>query len=302
MLKNDLELKKFAQEMRENYTNLIKIAGDPDQVFSIEDITIPIDNSSGFIQARVYKPIEKPVSAKFPLVLFAHGGCLVSGDLDTHDILIRALAIRLNAIVLSFAYRLAPENNALEQMEDSSAAFNWLYDHANELQGNPNKIIGIGDSAGGQIIANLAHLYKNDPNKKLVAQWLMYPVLSLNLETESYKRLGNTYFPSSEVMHMSSLCFMPKGISNKDERIFPLYANHENTAPTLISVGELDPLSSDSLEYAAALSASNVQNELKLYPQSEHGFIQYFKNKTAHPLGEKAFEDGIEKLIKWLEN
>ena len=99
---------------------------------------------------------------------------------------------------------------------------------------------------------------------------------------------------------MGSLCFMPKDVSDKDPRILPLYANHANLAPTFISIGELDPLSSDSFTYAEDLKAANIAHALKFYPNSEHGFIQYFKNKQAHALGEQALDDGIAQLKSWL--
>ena len=300
MSKSQIELLEFAKGFRTYYSSLNPTAGTPDEVYQIEQVDIAVPTAAKSIKGRIYIPTEKPNVDKFPLVLFSHGGCLISGDLETHDVLARALALRLNAVVLSYDYCLAPEQNALEQMEDAAAAFNWLYGNADELNGDKNKIIGIGDSAGGQIIGNLAHLYKNNSERKLAAQWLMYPVLSLNLETESYKKLPEA-FPTAEVMRMSGLCFMPKDAANNDARIFPIYADHDNISPTLISVGELDPLSSDSLEYASALKANSIKTELKVYPNSEHGFIQYFKNKSAHPFGEKALDEGIEQLKKWLK-
>lgn len=291
---------EFAKGMRSFYSSLNPTAGEPDSLFSVENVQIPIKNGTHSIQGRVYQPTKEPESGLFPLVLFSHGGCLVSGDLETHDVLVRALALRLNAVVLSYDYSLAPEQNALEQMEEAQSALEWLHTHATALKGNVNKLIGIGDSAGGQITANLAHIFKNDAEIKFKAVWLMYPVLSINLQTESFKKLEDKYFPSSEVMRMGSLCFMPEGTSDKDARILPLFADHKNIAPTLISVGELDPLYSDSFEYIADLKIANITHELKFYLKSEHGFIQYFKNKDAHALGEQALEEGVAQLKQWI--
>ena len=300
MSKSQLELQEFAEGFRTYYSSLNPTAGTPDEVYKIEQVDIAVPTAAKSIKGRIYIPTEKANADKFPLVLFSHGGCLISGDLETHDVLARALALRLNAVVLAYDYTLAPEENALGQMEEAKAAFNWLYDHADQYNGDVNQFVGIGDSAGGQITANLSHIYTADAERKFAAVWLIYPVLSINLQTESFKKLGEKYFPSSEVMHMGSLCFMPKDVSDKDPRILSLYANHANLAPTFISIGELDPLSSDSFTYAEDLKVANIAHALKFYPKSEHGFIQYFKNKEAHVLGEQALDDGIAQLKSWL--
>ena len=300
MSKSPIELLEFAKDFRKYYSSLNPTAGTPDAVHAIEPVDITVPSAAKKIKGRVYIPSEKPNAEKFPLVLFTHGGALISGDLDTHDVLVRALALRLNAVVLSYDYTLAPEENALGQMEEAKAAFNWLYDHADQYHGDVNKMIGIGDSAGGQITANLSHIYNTDAERKFAAVWLIYPVLSGNFQTESYKKLKDEYFPNSQVMTMASLCFMPKDASAQDPRIFSLYAGHSKLAPTLISIGELDPLSSDNFTYAEDLKTANIIHAIKFYPNSEHGFIQYFKNKEAHALGEQALDDGIEQLTKWL--
>ena len=300
MSKTELELKEFAEGFRTYYSSLNPTAGTPDEVYKIENIEISVPTAAQKIKGRVYVPTQSPEAEKFTLVLFTHGGALVSGDLETHDVLARALSLRLNAVVLAYDYTLAPEENALGQMEEAKAAFNWLYDNADRLNGDVTKLIGIGDSAGGQITANLSHIYKTDAERKFAAIWLIYPVLSGNFQTESYIKLKDQYFPSSEVMTMASLCFMPKDVSKQDPRIFSLHADHKNLVPTFISIGELDPLSSDSFSYAADLKAQNIVHDIKFYPKSEHGFIQYFKNKEAHALGEQALNDGIAQLKNWL--
>lgn len=263
MSKSELEFLEFAQGFRAYYSSLNPTAGTPDEVYKIEEVQISVPTAAKTINGRVYIPTEKPNEDKFPLVLFSHGGALISGNLETHDVLVRALSLRLNAVVLAYDYTLAPEEKALGQMEEAKAAFNWLYDNAARFNGDVTKIIGVGDSAGGQITANLSHIYKNDAERKFAAVWLIYPVLSGNFDTESYKKLKDQYFPDSKVMTTASQSFMPKDVSIQDPRIFALYADHSNIAPTFISIGELDPLSSDNFTYAEDLKVANVTHTLK---------------------------------------
>jgi acetyl esterase len=288
-----------ALEMRSNYIELSKTAGAPDQLFSVEnfEITANQDNERK-IPVRLYTATENPQGEFYPLVLFVHGGGWVSGNLDTHDVLARALSLHLNAVVLSVDYRLAPEVDAVQQNADVKDAFLWLYDHAEKLKGDKTKIIGIGDSAGGALISVLSADLKN---KYIAAQWLMYPVIGLDVTTESALKYGETYFPTNDAMKVFWESQLPDGYSNQDPRISPLFANIDDLPPTLISVAGLDPLTSSSEAYAKKLKDHGVESVLKFYEGEEHGFIQFFKDTASHPLGQQGFDDGIQQLKAWLK-
>jgi len=62
------------------------------------DISVP----TGTIPVRLYVPYkEGPVSIAAPVFVFYHGGGFISGDLESHDTLLRALANRGGCIVIS---------------------------------------------------------------------------------------------------------------------------------------------------------------------------------------------------------
>ncbi len=86
------------------------------------------------------------------LLVYFHGGGFVVGDLDTHDALCRTLAAEAGAIVLSVAYRLAPEHPFPAAIDDALRAFDWAAANAAALGGSPGRVGVGGDSAG----ANLA--------------------------------------------------------------------------------------------------------------------------------------------------
>lgn len=287
----------FALEMRDSYIELSKTAGSADPLFSVDDFEIQMDDDQSALAARLYTPTETPVSDSYPLVLFVHGGGWVSGNLETHDVLARAISLNLNAIVLAVDYRLAPEVDAFQQIEDVKASFLWLYNHAEKLKGNQQKIIGIGDSAGAALITNLSsQLKKGD----VFAQWLMYPVIGLDITTPSAQKYGDQYFPTNEVMPLFWNSQLPEGVVDNDSRISPFFAEIEKLPPTLTTVAGLDPLTSNAQTYMQLLSSKGIQSEIKLYEGAEHGFLQFFKDKVNHPLGQKAFDDGIDVLKSWI--
>ena len=73
--------------------------GKPDA--SIEDMTFPV-GPKGAVRVRIVRP--KNAAEAIPVVMFFHGGGWVAGDVDTHDRLIREIAIAVHAAVIFVAF------------------------------------------------------------------------------------------------------------------------------------------------------------------------------------------------------
>ena len=92
-------LRKFVRESSMAYPQLaVPIA-------AIVDRTIP--GPGGPLLVRIYTPVG---TAPYPIIVFFHGGGWVVGDLDTQDMICRALCHGARSVVLSVDYRLAPEH------------------------------------------------------------------------------------------------------------------------------------------------------------------------------------------------
>ena len=80
--------------------------------------------------------------------MFAHGGGFVFCDLDSHDGLCRSFANLIPAVVVSVAYRLAPEHRWPAAAEDVFAVAQWAARNADALGGDAGRVEVGGDSAG----------------------------------------------------------------------------------------------------------------------------------------------------------
>ncbi|MCU1718473.1 alpha/beta hydrolase [Pseudomonas sp. 5P_3.1_Bac2] len=292
----------FAHEARSNYRNLIPLAGQPDALFAVKNMTLTGQNPDRQLPARLYTPSQQPEQTSYPLVLFLHGGGWISGDLDTHDVLARALALGLNAQVLAVQYRLAPESDGFAQVDDALLGLTWLFEQADSLQGNTRQIVVVGDSAGATLAANLAsRLVEDNSAIKLAAQWLMYPAVNFDFATPSMRTYGENKFPDKSFIALARQAYLPADVAENDPRLVPYFSNHAHAVPSIVSLAGEDPLSSAAQEYAQKLIDNNIQCECTVYPGQAHGFIQFYKDKAANPLGEKALRDGLGLLKAWLK-
>src|SRR5215472_9652610 len=121
--------------------SLRPVAGIAEPVSSVEDLRIP--GPEGDIPIRVYTP---NASAPRPAMVYFHGGGWVVCDLDTHDVVCRAIARRAGAVVVSVDYRLAPEHKFPAAVVDCYAATAWVAANATKLGINPKRIAVGGDS------------------------------------------------------------------------------------------------------------------------------------------------------------
>ncbi len=114
-------------------------------------------------------------SKKRPVVFFIHGGGWNCED-KSNTRFYALDWINMGYTVVSINYRLAPHSQHPCQIEDCALALKWVIDNIRRYGGNPNKIVGIGHSAGAHLLALLVcgkQWHKRfDINIKKVKCWI----------------------------------------------------------------------------------------------------------------------------------
>ncbi len=100
------------------------------------------------------------------------------GGPDTHGDMCAEMAVGADVVTVLVDYRLAPEYPHPAQLQDSLAVLSWLREHGKEIGIDPERIIGGGDSAGGQMTAGLSLYLRDHGLLPLAAMVLIYPVLA----------------------------------------------------------------------------------------------------------------------------
>src|ERR1051325_9986286 len=132
---------------------------------------------------RLYRPVR---GETLPALVYFHGGGWTIGDLDTHDVLCRQLALGARCVVFSVDYRLAPEHPFPAAVDDCLAATRYVADNASKL--NVRGIAVGGDSAGGNLAATVSLPARDAGAPAIAFQLLIYPATDQRCATPSHER------------------------------------------------------------------------------------------------------------------
>lgn len=257
-------------DVRRAYLFYPKLSGTPEHLFHTEDRQIP--GPKGNLTVRIYTP--KPTNG-LPILVFFHGGGFVAGNLDAYDTAVRSVANRCECIVVSVAYRLAPEHKYPAAPEDAYAAAKWVAEHAADIGGDPQRIAVGGDGAGGNLAAVVTLMARERGTPHLIFQVLIYPMLDAST-------LRPTWFTESDApkvnrgVKLSVLAtYLPVTGQLSDPFISPIRAQTlSNLPPALvIAYGENDPTRSEAEDYVHRLIHDGVPATISLYPNAIHGFF-----------------------------
>lgn len=198
---------------------------------------------------------------KLPAVLYLHGGGWVMGDEYVFDNLIRKIANRSDTVVVFPQYSPAPEAQYPQQINEAYSVLNYIYNNAEKLNIDKNKIALMGDSAGGNMATVLALKSKDEKGPKIKFQLLLYPVTNADMDTDSYENFADGPWLSKKAMEWFWDAYVPEKIDRKNKYVSPLHADVEelkNLPSTLIITAENDVLRDEGEAYARKLDNAGV--------------------------------------------
>ncbi len=249
---------------------------DPEPVAEVWDDTMP--GPGGDISVRIYRP----PGDRLPILVYAHGGGFVFCDLDSHDGLCRNIANRIPAIVISIAYRLAPENQWPDATEDVYAVAQWAAHNADAVGGNARRVVVAGDSAGGNLAAVTAVMARDRGGPSIAAQLLIYPVIAADFDNESYRLFGKGFYNPKPALQWYWDQYVPVHADREHPYASPLRANLAGLPPAVIVTAGHDPLRDEGSAYADGLEAAGVVTVRCPFEGGIHGFMTMPMLDIAH--------------------
>jgi acetyl esterase len=246
------------------------VEGTPEPVHSVEDVGIP--GPAGKIPVRIYTP-DAP--APRPAMVYFHGGGWVVCNLDTHDVVCRAIAHRAGAVVVSVDYRLSPEAKFPAAVDDCYAATQWVAANAERLGIDPRRIAVGGDSAGGNLGAVISLKSRDEQGPPIALQALVYPVTDLStFDTPSHHEFGESHQLTTSMMVWFRGHYLANLADGAHPHASPLLARDlSGLPPALIITAECDPLRDEGEAFGKRLAEAGVAVTCTRYAGMIHPFF-----------------------------
>ena len=241
----------------------------------VENRTISGGSDSKDVSITIVRP-QNSRNDTLPVVIFTHGGGWVLGGFDTHERLVREIAIKANVVVVFVNYTLSPEGKYPVALEQAYATANWVARNGKSINVDSSRLAVVGDSVGGNLTAALTLLAKERGGPSIKFQVLFYPVTDANFDTPSYEKYEQGYWLTREGMKWFWNNYTSKETNRKEPTVSPLQASKEQLSglpSALIINGENDVLCDEGEAYALKLLEAGVRVTAVRYHGTIHDFV-----------------------------
>jgi acetyl esterase len=219
-------------------------------------------------------------------IVYFHGGGFVTGDLDSHDIVVRALARATRREVVSVHYRLAPEHRYPAAADDAIAV-------TKEIASGGGDVVVCGDSAGGNLAAVAANACAS-VGLRLAGQVLVYPATDFTIERSSCEQFKDVSLLTRDAMRWFKAQYTPDPTSHSEPSCSPLLtASFDGVAPAYVLLARCDLLHDEGLAYHAKLQEAGVDATLDVVEGVSHSFFSM--------QGLSEAQDAVVRIAAWLE-
>jgi acetyl esterase len=230
-----------------------------------------VPGPAGPIPVRVYRSHRTIGPA--PVIVYYHGGGWAVGDLDTHDGSCRMLARHSGCVVVSVAYRLAPEHPFPAPLDDAVAAFGYVHSHPQEFAAIPGAVAVMGDSAGGNLAAAVC-VVTRETGPTPIAQSLVYPATDLRMGMPSIETFAEGFLLGKADMLWYREQYLSEPSQVLDPRVSPLLADSPgDLPPARVWTAGFDPLRDEGMAYAQRLTEAGVDCAAVCVDDQIHGFF-----------------------------
>ena len=240
----------------------------------VDDRWITVPAEVGDVRVRIVRPPD--VEGALPVILYMHGGGWVLGNADTHDRLVRELAVGTGAAIVFVEYDRSPEAQYPVAIEQGYATAQWIVREGAANGLDPERIAVAGDSVGGGMTAALVLMAQERGDVRFVHQSMYYPVTDAAMDTGSYEQFAEGYFLTAKSMawFWDAIARTSSGARNRSpRRCGRATSSSPGCRRRSLIVDEADVLRDEGEAYAARLRAAGVAVTTVRYDGITHDFM-----------------------------
>lgn len=216
----------------------------------------------------IYLPKEwtEPV----PVIINIHGGGWVYGTKETYQFYGISLAKEGFAFV-NFNYRLAPDVEFPEELDDVNRAVHWVADHGHEYGLDTNNVFIVGDSAGGQMALQYVTILSNDKFRGL----FHYDKPNLTVRAAAINCGGTFLYLPGNISGAPTAYFTDEAIAKHAELLKTETYLTQDVPPLFIMTANEDFLRDAASRLSGYLLAKDIFHEFHIYgtPDNPKGHV-----------------------------
>ncbi|MGN5119023.1 alpha/beta hydrolase fold domain-containing protein [Aeromonas sp. 55A] len=259
-------------------------------------LDVPYANRSAAQKMDIYLPDQW--QASYPVIINVHGGAFFGCDKMDNQLVPALYGLQKGYAVANINYRLSPEARWPAQIHDLKAAIKFVRAHAKQYSFDPDRIILMGGSAGGHLVALAgvsadvkeledATLGNQDVSTRVQAVISWYPPINFLTMDAQWKQIDIAGQPHSTEDSFESF-LMRKQITQvaaaEMATTNPETYIRQDAPPFMIQHGYLDDTIPrlQSQEFAAKLARAigSDKVEYNLLMQAKHADDRYFHSRN----------------------
>lgn len=214
------------------------------------DATIEVAKGQD-VAVRMYG--RKKPGQVLPVVVHFHGGAFTSGSLD-NGCTVASLLEGVGAVVVSVAYPLTPFPQPVDTGYD---VLKWVHRNRTKLGGQGALVYLAGEEAGGNLAAAVGLMARDQSHPPLAGQILLSPMLDPCVGTASLREATGNATGCKWAEGWRNFLRCPRDAEHP--YAVPAAAHRlAGLPPTLVLVGDTDPMRDEALAYAARLEAAGL--------------------------------------------
>ncbi|KAJ5382991.1 hypothetical protein N7517_000902 [Penicillium concentricum] len=265
------------------------------------------------LEARSYRPISASPTELLPIYMHFHGGGFLFGTLSSEDAVCSRLAVNTQVVVVNINYRHTPEYTYPTAWNDAEDAFLWVCENTALLNGDLDRIVIGGISAGAWLAASLTQAASSSklpvlPTPAICGQVLMIPALVYTKcydsqlrqikdpSVSSYSQNENAPILNMRRKQLFNGLLKVENPDPTDKRLNPGLLSSEDAKKlpsTTLGIAGYDPLRDEGLLYGKLLAENGVPTNVNVFKGVPHGFRRFGERLSVCKQWDQIMEDGI---------
>ncbi|MGL5436890.1 MAG: alpha/beta hydrolase [Lachnospiraceae bacterium] len=238
------------------------------------------------------------VESDEPLPLFVniHGGGFVKEHRPRDIVFCKNICSNIECVVIDIDYVPAPEQKYPYALHQCYDVVKWAVENHEELNIDPSRLVLTGHSAGGNMVAGIALMNRDNKDFDISLQILDYPPLDLYTPPQLKRNAYKNAAMSPEKASIYNNLYVDAE-STLLPTVSPLYAPDEMLLglpeALIITCGD-DALGEETEKYTYRLIQAGVTVTARRFLHSSHGFVM--SRKDEYDEAEKLIFDALRRV------